>query len=90
MDAFLERMRAMSAADLSVLAASAAEPGSSMTTVPGSANAALWSEMAKRGWMTTREEKIELPGRAPYVMTIYTIAPEGVRPIAELLAALRT
>jgi len=37
-DAVLQRMRQMSAADLAVLAASTQTSGSSMTTAPGSAN----------------------------------------------------
>ena len=87
-DALLQRMRGMSAADISVLAASSQTPESSMTTAPGSANEALWSEMVGLGWMIRREEELELPGRAPLVMKIYTISPDGLQPILDLLSVL--
>ena len=88
MDARPERMRGISAADLSVLDASAHTPDSNMTTSPGSANSVLWSEMAELGWMNKKEDSLDLPGRAPFVMTIYSIRPEGTEPILSLLAAL--
>jgi hypothetical protein len=50
-EALLQRMREMSAADISVLEASTKTPGSSMTTAPGSHNEVLWSEMVGLGWM---------------------------------------
>src|SRR5579862_8137796 len=88
MDTLLQRMRGMSPADISVLAASSQTPESSMTTAPGSPNEALWSEMVALGWMTRREEELELPGRAPLVMKIYAITPAGVEPILNLLSLL--
>lgn len=87
-EALLERMRQMSAADLSILQASAQTPGSSMTTAPGSANEALWSEMVGLGWMTSREENLDLPGGAHFPMRIYTISPAGLEPIRNLLVLI--
>ena len=87
-EALLKRMRGMSAADLSVLEASVHTPESNMTTAPGSPNEALWSEMVDLGWMSKNEDAIDLPGGTRFVMTIYSIRPEGVQPILGLLAAL--
>ena len=87
-EALLQRMRQMSDADLSVLAASAQTPGSSMTTGPGSANEALWSELVALGWMVMRAEALELTGGRRIEMTIYSISVEGLQPISELLAAV--
>jgi hypothetical protein len=87
-EALLKRMREMSAADISVLEASTQTPESSMTTAPGSANEALWSEMVELGWMTTKDENLELAEGMHFPMTIYTISPEGLQPIMNLLAAL--
>jgi hypothetical protein len=87
-EALLQRMREMSAADLSVLEASSKTPESSMTTGPGSANEALWSEMVELGWMIRRDEDLELPGGARFPMKIYTISPEGLQPILNLLSTL--
>ena len=42
-DALVRRVREMSAADISVLEASAQTPGSNMTTSPGGPNEILWS-----------------------------------------------
>jgi hypothetical protein len=47
----LQRMRTMSAGDLSVLHASLERPESVMITPVGSPNDILWSEMAAFGWM---------------------------------------
>jgi hypothetical protein len=88
MEALLRRMRGMSAADISVLDASAQTPDSNMTTAPGSPNEALWSEMVELGWITKKADALELPGRAPLLMTIYSISPEGLQPILHLLSAL--
>lgn len=84
----LQRMQAMSAADISVLDASVKTPDSNMTTAPGSKNDLLWSGMEILGWMRTRNEELELPGGRRFAMKIYTITPDGVEPIANLLAAL--
>ena len=46
-EGLLQRMRKMSAADISVLEARPQTPDSSMTATPGSQNEALWSEMAE-------------------------------------------
>lgn len=86
--ALLERMRQMSPADISVLDASTKTPESSMTTGPGSANEALWTEMVKLGWMTRRDEDLELPGGKRYSMKIYSISLEGLEPILDLLSRL--
>ena len=88
LQALLQRMREMSAADISVLYASAQTPGSSMTTAPGSPNESLWSEMVALGWMTRRDEDLELPGGLRLPMKIYAISPEGLEPILNLLSAL--
>ena len=87
-EALLQRMREMSAADLSVLEASTQTPGSSMTTGPGSPNEVLWSEMVDLGWMIRRDEALDLPGGARFPMKIYTISPEGLEPISNLLSIL--
>ena len=87
-EAVLQRMRQMSAADLSVLAASAQTPESSMTTAPGSANEALWNELVALGWMSKRGEDLELPGGRRFPMTVYTISAEGLHPLADLLSAV--
>jgi hypothetical protein len=81
-------MRAMSAADISVLEASSKTPDSSMTTAPGSRNEALWSEFVKLGWMIKKEEALDLPGGKRFVMTIYSISSEGLHPILDLLLTL--
>jgi len=87
--ALLQRMRQMSAGDISVLAASTQTPGSSMTTAPGSPNEALWSAMVGLGWMNKRDEVLDLPGGRRFQMKIYSISPEGLQPILDLLSALR-
>ena len=87
-EALLQRMREMSAADISVLAASAQEPGSSMTTAPGSPNEVLWTGMVDLGWMSVRDENLDIPGRPPLLMKIYSITPEGLEPISSLLSRL--
>ena len=86
--ALLERMRAMSAADISVLEASANTPDSNVTTAPGSANEALWSEFVKLGWMIKKEDALDLPGGRRFEMTIYSISSEGLQPILDLLSTL--
>jgi hypothetical protein len=86
--ALLERMRAMSAADISVLEASANTADSNMTTAPGSANEALWSEFVKFDWMIKKEDAIDLPGGKRFLITIYSISPNGLQPIRELLSTL--
>jgi hypothetical protein len=52
-EAFLERMRNMSAGDLSILEAALTELGGGepvmMTTTPGSQNDLLWSQMVTHG-----------------------------------------
>ena len=87
-EALLQRMRQMSDADLSVLAASTQTPGSSMTTGPGSANEALWCELVTLGWMAKRAEALDLPGGRRFEMTIYSISVEGLQSISDLLAAV--
>jgi hypothetical protein len=88
LNSLLERMRAMSAADLSVLEASANTPDSNMTTAPGSANEALWTAFAGFGWVGIKEDALDLPDGKKFVMKIYTITREGLQPILNLLAAL--
>ena len=87
-ETLLQRMREMSAADISVLEACLNTPESSMTTAPGSHNDMLWTEMVAYGWMIRREEELELPGGSKLLMKIYTISPEGRQPIISLLSAL--
>ncbi len=88
MDALLERMRGMSAADLSVLDAAAHTPDSNMTTSPGSPNEVLWSAMVELGWMNKKEDGLDLPGGARFTMNLYSIRPEGLQPILSLLSAV--
>jgi len=87
-EGLLQRMRKMSAADISVLEARSQTPDSSVTTAPGSQNEALWSEMAELGWMVIKDDAIDLPGGKRYVMKIYTISTEGLQPILNLLSTL--
>ena len=87
-EALLQRMRGMSAGDISVLWASTQTPGSNMTTGPGSPNEALWNEMVELGWMAKSEDALDLPGGRRLVMAIYSIRPEGVQPILDLLSKL--
>lgn len=87
-EALLERMRGMSAADISVLEASTQTPDSNMTTGPGSPNESLWSEMVDLGWMIREDEDLELPGGVRFPMKAYSIRPEGLQPILNLLATL--
>ncbi len=63
-------------------------PESSMTTAPGSPNEALWSEFVDLGWMIRKDDDLELPGGARFPMRIYSMSPEGLQPILNLLAAL--
>jgi hypothetical protein len=81
-------MRTMTAADISVLEASANTPDSNMTTAPGSANEALWSEFVKLDWMIKQEDALDLPGGKRFLITIYSISPAGLQPIRELLSTL--
>lgn len=87
-EALLERMRGMSAADISVLEASTQTPVSNMTTGPGSPNGALWSAMVDLGWMLRKDEDLELPGGVRFPMEVYSIRPEGLQPTLNLLATL--
>jgi hypothetical protein len=84
----LQRMQQMSAADISVLEAAATTPGSSMTTGPGSANESLWTEMAALGWMSVKNDVLDLPGGKQFVVRIYSISPNASEPILKLLSAV--
>jgi hypothetical protein len=88
MATLLQRMQQMSAADISVLEAAANTPGSSMTTGPGSANETLWTEMAALGWMSVKDDVLDLPGGKQFIVRIYSITPQGGEPIWKLLSAL--
>jgi hypothetical protein len=88
MATLLQRMRQMCAADISVLEAAANTPGSSITTGPGSANESLWTEMAALGWMSVKDDVLDLPGGKQFVVRIYSITPDGSEPILKLLSAL--
>jgi len=88
-EGLLTRMRKMSAADLSVLAACTQTPESGMTTAPDSPNEVLWSEMVALGWMTVKDDELELTEGFLFPMKIYNIRPEGLEPISNLLAALQ-
>src|ERR1035437_2000113 len=87
-EGLVQRMRKMSAADISVLEARSQTPDSSMTATPGSQNEALWSEMAELGWKVIREDEIDLTGGKRYVMKTYTISTEGLQPIVNSLSTL--
>jgi hypothetical protein len=81
-------MRSMRDAELSVLDACLAAPGSHVTTSPGSQNDTLWSHMARLGWMTAREEVVDVSDKQ-IRMTIYSITAQGVERIAHLLETFR-
>ena len=87
-ESLVQRMRKMSAADLSVLQASADTPDSLMTTAPGSPNEALWSEMEKLGWMTRAADEISLPGGGKFAMQTYSMTPAGREAVLKLLSML--
>ncbi len=87
-EALLSRMRSMSPGEISVLEASVRTPDSNMTTGPGSRNEALWTEMAQLGWIGIKEDSIDLPGGNKFAIKIYSITPEGVAPIQELLSKI--
>jgi hypothetical protein len=87
-ESLLQRMRKMSAADLSVLQASADTPDSQMTTAPGSPNEVLWSEMEKLGWMIRAAEDISLPGGVKFAMHTYSMTPAGREAVSKLLSLL--
>jgi hypothetical protein len=87
-EALLVLMRSMSPAEISVLEASVRTPDSNMTTGPGSRNEALWTEMAQLGWIAIKEDSIDLPGGNEFTVKIYSITPEGVAPIQELLSKI--
>ena len=87
-EGLLTRMRKMSAADISVLEACTRTPESGMTTAPDSPNEILWSEMVELGWMTVKDDELELAEGFMFPMKIYTISTEGLEPIVKLLAAL--
>lgn len=56
-----QRLRALGPGDRSVIIHSATNPGSVMTTSPGSPNDSLWSEMEKVGW-TKQVDVFAKPG----------------------------
>jgi uncharacterized RDD family membrane protein YckC len=87
-EALLTMMRSMRDAELSVLDACLAAPGSHVTTSPGSQNDTLWSHMARLGWMTAREEVVDVSDKQ-IRMTIYSITAQGVERIAHLLETFR-
>ncbi len=84
----LQRMRAMSAADISVLDACSKTPESNVTTAPASPNEALWTEFVGYGWMKCKEDTLDLPGGKRLAMKIYSITAEGQQPILGLLSAI--
>jgi hypothetical protein len=88
MEALLQHMRQMSAADLSVLHASVHTPGSFMTTSPGSPNQLFWSAMEKLGWMIRTEDDLGLAGGGRFSLQMFAATPEGCAAIGDLLAAL--
>ncbi len=77
--------RAMSAGDLSILQAALEEPDEErpimVTTIPGSNNDLLWTEMVALGWMSTAE-----PLDAPVVSKVFLINPTAKEPIRRFLA----
>ena len=82
--ALLARLRMMSDADLSVLHAACGEPDSRMMTVAGSANHALWTELARLGWMA--DVTGELPSLpAPVAARCFALTEAGRAEIAALL-----
>lgn len=86
-EALLERMRSMSAADLSVLEAAIKQPSGEqpvlLTTIPGSANDQLWSEMTKLGWLSA-----EPPLAVPVQSKVFALQPSAKPALEELFAEL--
>jgi len=75
----------LSPGDLSVNEGAAARPGSTMATGVGSANEALWLQMARAGWtqqITT--DILSIPG----VTSAYTLTESGARAVTTELAAI--
>jgi hypothetical protein len=77
--ALLTRMRELSAADLSILEAVVESLGTDesprLTTIPGSANDRLWSEMTKLGWMSADAPLEDVP-MATKVFVVHASAKE--------------
>lgn len=78
-----QRLRRMSAGDISVLRASLETSNSEMTTMPGSANDSLWSEMVTLGWMSKRTDAV-----GPIQILLFKVEPAGTEPIRALLQQL--
>jgi hypothetical protein len=88
-DALLDRMREMSAADISVLEAAATGPsGAGLTTMLGSPNDILWTDMERAGWMTSLIK--ELPANGLQLqLKVFRLEEAGQAPVRDLLERLR-
>lgn len=84
----LPQMRALSAADLSVLqgvvASLATEESVRVTTTPGSANDQLWSEMTKLGWMSA-----DAPLDVPVASKVFIVHAAAKEPLEALLIEIQ-
>ena len=85
-EVFSERLLKMSAGDASMLYAAFEDPSRQMTTMDGTANDLLWTDMAALGWLTPSTLDIPLPSRATISLKVFTITPTGKEPISKLLA----
>ncbi len=90
-EALLERMRNMSAGDLSILEAALTDLDGGepvmMTTTPGSDNDLLWSQMVAHGWLTQAA-----PLEVPIPTEAFVVSPAAAQaggPIRDLLAYFR-
>lgn len=85
--ALRQRLRAMSANDVSVLEAAQAALASEpilITTKPGSDNDSLWTEMVKLGWMRACE-----PLDVPVPSKVFALEPSAKEPLGALLLELK-
>ena len=86
--ALLPQLRALSAADLSVLRAVVdclgEEDAPRVTTTPGSANDRLWTEMAKLGWMSA-----DAPLEVPVASKVFIVHATAKAPLDALLTEVQ-
>src|ERR671931_111789 len=81
----LDLMLQMSDADLSVLIAAVKNRDSAMSTIVGSSNHILWSELAKLGLL--KEDSIPIAQLDQ--MRVFSVIPEGIPRLEELLSEFR-
>lgn len=88
-DVLLDRMKQMSAADISVLEAAArGRAGAGLTTMPGSPNDTLWTAMEREGWMTS--SMVDMPANGLQLqLKVFRLEEAGREPITHLLERLK-